>query len=83
MLLLHYHPNIQELIVEVKTEWANIGFRRTTGTGTGGNDLADVIEKSGMYGAGARPFLKKADDNIKNIKAQLEQTIADYLNKTV
>lgn len=79
----NYHPNIMELSVEVKTPWQNVGFRRTTGTGTGGNDLADVIEKNGMYNAPARPFIQQADKNVKNIKTQLEQTIADYLNSTV
>lgn len=79
----HYHPNIQELNVEVKTPWQNVGFRKTTGTGTGGNDLADIIEKNGMYNAPARPFIKQAENNIKNIKAELEKTIADHLNSTV
>lgn len=78
-----YHPNIQELNVEVKTDWQDVGFRTTTGAGTGGNDLADVIEKNGMYSAGARPFIKQAENNIKNIKAELEKTIADHLNSTV
>lgn len=78
-----YHPNIQELNVEIKTEWQNIGFRRTTGEGTGGNDLADVIEKNGMYNAPARPFIKQAENNIKSIKKILEDTIADHLNSTI
>ena len=79
----HYHPNIYELDVEVKTGWQNIGFRRTTGAGTNGNDLADVIEKNGMYNAPARPFIKQAENNIKNIKTILEDTIADHLNRTI
>ena len=79
----NYHPDTLELIVTVKTEWQNLGFRRTTGAGTGGNDLADIIEKNGMYGAQARPFIKQAEDNIKTIKVELEKTIADYLNRTV
>lgn len=79
----NYHPNIQELNVEVKTPWQNIGFRKTTGVGTGGNDLADIIENNGMYNAPPRPFIKQAENNIKNIKKQLEQTIADHLNSTV
>lgn len=78
-----YHPNTQELNVEIKTEWQNIGFKRTTGAGTGGNDLADVIEENGMYGAGARPFIQQAENNIKNIKTILEETIADHLNRTI
>lgn len=78
-----YHPIIQELNVEVKTPWQNVGFRRTTGAGTGGNDLADVVEKNGMYSAGARPFIEQAENNIKNIKTILEDTIADHLNRTI
>ena len=79
----NYHPDTLELIVTVKTEWQNLGFRRTTGIGTGGNDLADIIENNGMYNAPPRPFIKQAENNIKNIKKQLEQTIADHLNSTV
>ena len=73
-----YHPNIQELNVKVNTPWQQL-----RGGATPGNDLADVIEKNGMYHAPARPFIQQAEQNIKNIKKQLENTIADHLNRTV
>lgn len=78
-----YHPNTQELIVTINTPWQNVGFRYTTGSGTGGNDLADVIEQNGMYNAPPRPFIKQADKNVNEISKFLEDTIADHLNKTV
>lgn len=78
-----YDQKSMELTVQVKTPWQNRGFKTTTGAGTGGNDLADVIEKNGMYNAPARPFMKQADSNVKKIHNELENTIADYLNSVV
>lgn len=79
----NYHPNIQELIIEVKTPWQNIGFRHTTGAGTGGNELADVIEQNQMYHAPARPFIQRAEQILKSNHTRLEEIIAQYLNRTV
>lgn len=79
----NYHPNIQELIIEVKTPWQNIGFRHTTGAGTGGNELADVIEQNQMYHAPARPFIKRAEQILRSNHKRLEEIIAQYLNRTV
>lgn len=79
----NYDPSTRELVVTVEASWQNIGFIKTTGIGTGGNDFADVIEKNGMYNAPPRPFIQQAENNIKSIKSVLEATIADHLNKTV
>lgn len=79
----NYHPEDQELIIEVKTDWQNVGFRRTTGVGTGGNDLADVVEKNQMYHAPARPFIRRAEEIITSKRVRLEDIIAQYLNRTV
>lgn len=79
----NYYPSEQELIIDIKTPWQNVGFRRTTGEGTGDNELADVIEKNRIYHAPPRPFLRQAEEIVKSRKSQLEQIVADYLNKTV
>lgn len=79
----NYHPNIQELSIEVKTPWQNIGFRHTTGEGTGGNELADVIENNRMYHAPKRPFIKRAEQIIKSNHNRLEEIIVKYLDRTI
>lgn len=79
----NYHPNIQELIIEVKTPWQNIGFRHTTGEGTGGNELADVIENNQIYHAPKRPFIKRAEQIIKSNHNRLEEIIVKYLDRTI
>ena len=76
----NYHPEDQEIIIEIKTPWQNIGFRRTTGMG---NELADVIESSKMYHAPARPFTKRAEQIISSNRNRLAEIIAQYLNRTV
>ena len=73
-----YDPVEQELKIEVKTDWQQL-----LGGAKPGNDLADVIENNGMYHAPARPFINEAEHIIKNQKKQLEETIADHLNRTV
>ena len=79
----NYDPDSQELIIEVKTEWQNVGFRPVDGSGTGGNDLADVVEHNQMYHQSARPFIKRAEEIISANQNRLEDIIAQYLNRTV
>lgn len=79
----NYDSENQELTIEVKTNWQNVGFRKTTGAGTGGNDLADVVEHNQMYHAPARPFIKRAEEIIASNHDRLEDIIAQYLNRTV
>lgn len=79
----NYDAGEQELTVKVATEWQNKGFRFTTGMGTGGNDLADVIEQNGMYNAPPRPFIKQAETNFRNKKSEIDSKMEAYLNTHV
>ena len=79
----NYDPDSRELIIEVKTKWQNVKFRHVDGSGTGGNDLANVVEQSQMYHAPARPFIKRAEEIISANQNRLEDIIAQYLNRTV
>ena len=49
------------LTVKLTADWQNIGFRKTTGAGTY-DELSDVVESKGMYGAPARPYVNIAEE---------------------
>ena len=56
-----YIPARKTLKIEALAPWRNMGFVKTTGTGTPKKDLSEVIEQSGMYGADPRPFAWAAE----------------------
>ena len=67
-LFPNYTPATMTLTIEAIAPWQNVGFKKTTGSGTGGNDLSEVIEQSGMYGAPPRPFAFYAEDSYGKSK---------------
>lgn len=74
----NYFPGIKQLIIEANAPWQNVGYWRTTGDGTGGMELSDAIEEWDMYNAGARPFMKFAEEEAqkelpKKLKSALVQ----------
>ena len=74
----NYHPKDQELIIEIKTPWQQL-----RGGEIPSEDLADVISNNQVYNAPPRPFLKTAEQIVNSRRKQLEQIVADYLNKMV
>ena len=63
-----YLPEIKTLIIEANAPWQNVGYNVTDGLGTHDMDLSDAVEQWDMYGAGARPFAKQAENEYGSKK---------------
>lgn len=70
------------LTVTVNAPWQNVLRGGKTVTNIGAwlpNDLTDVIEKNGMYGAPPRPFTEEAEERLEN--GYIETLISAGINQ--